>query len=513
MSGSSFIFCSTSPSNFFLFLHYTICMRLPSWLTPTRLVLIGIIVLAAALRLWHIGSLPPGLYPDEATNGNDAVAASQGGWDWFYPHNNGREGLFINLQALVLLLVGAHTVWALRIVSALAGTLTVPGIYLLGKALWNRRAGLIAAALLAGSFWHVTFSRIGFRAILAPLVLTWGLGLLILGFKKLRLEKRGSWLVIAGSALAGVGLHTYISFRVAVLAFLVASITALWLSRTDAHAYHRLGRSLTLGAWAFCIAAAPMAYYFYTHPGAFTGRTEQVSVLSDASPIQALVHNTLLTAGMLITRGDMNWRHNFSGQPEIPFIFFVFLIVGTVLAARDLARSGHTKLSAITVLSLVCTGALPAILSNEGLPHALRSILLIVPVMLLTAYGLERTWDRLATKKLPWLGFLIVLLVVEYGFIYTAVRYPLYARQPETVAEFTQSYVELARALQQRVRSVDSYVLVPPGDVRIDGIPVAAQTVMYLTNTATKNDQLRARIYYVTSVDQVPPGSALYVME
>jgi hypothetical protein len=256
-----------------------------------------------------------------------------------------------------------------------------------------------------------------------------------------------------------------------------------------------------------------MAYYFYTHPGTFTGRTEQVSVLSDAHPMQALVHNTLLTAGMLVTRGDMNWRHNFSGQPEIPFIFFVFLIAGTVFAARDLARSGHTKFSAITVLSLVLTGALPAILSNEGLPHALRSILLIVPVMLLTAYGLERTWDRLATKKLPWLGFLIVLLVVEYGFIYTAVRYPLYARRPETAAEFTQSYVELARALQQRVRSVDSYVLVPPGDVRIDGIPVAAQTVMYLTNTATKNDQLRARIYYVTSVDQVPPGSALYVME
>ena len=45
--------------------------------------------------------VPPGVYPDEAKNANDAIETLQTGeYKIFYPENNGREGLWIWLIAL-----------------------------------------------------------------------------------------------------------------------------------------------------------------------------------------------------------------------------------------------------------------------------------------------------------------------------------------------------------------------------------------------------------------------------
>ena len=62
-----------------------------------------IMAVAAFFRLYKLDQFPPGLYPDEAMNGNNALEAlDTGDFKIFYPENNGREGLFINIQALSL---------------------------------------------------------------------------------------------------------------------------------------------------------------------------------------------------------------------------------------------------------------------------------------------------------------------------------------------------------------------------------------------------------------------------
>ena len=163
--------------------------------------------MAAFLRLGNLSTVPPGLYPDEAMNGNNALeslAANE--WKVFYPENNGREGLFINIQSFSVAMLGNEP-WALRLPSAIFGILTVLGVYFLTKELFRdkilfspkppqasghgsseserasrgqasaslgQRSGLreneilalIVAFLLATSFWHINFSRIGFRAIM-----------------------------------------------------------------------------------------------------------------------------------------------------------------------------------------------------------------------------------------------------------------------------------------------------------------------------------------------------------
>ena len=54
------------------------------------LVFLIIVAVAGFFRLYQLGSTPPGLYPDEAMNGNNAVQALEtappaGGFKIFYP--------------------------------------------------------------------------------------------------------------------------------------------------------------------------------------------------------------------------------------------------------------------------------------------------------------------------------------------------------------------------------------------------------------------------------------------
>ena len=54
----------------------------------TWLILAIIIALAVFLRFFDLARVPPGLYPDEAMNGNNALEAlANKDWKVFYPEN------------------------------------------------------------------------------------------------------------------------------------------------------------------------------------------------------------------------------------------------------------------------------------------------------------------------------------------------------------------------------------------------------------------------------------------
>src|SRR6266702_1904112 len=108
--------------------------------------LLAILIAAFALRVTNIKNIPSGIYPDEAQNGVDAQQANATGkYKLFYESNNGREGLFINLQALSIKTFGP-TEFALKLWSIIFGTLTVLGVFLLANELFQSyTAGLIGA--------------------------------------------------------------------------------------------------------------------------------------------------------------------------------------------------------------------------------------------------------------------------------------------------------------------------------------------------------------------------------
>jgi 4-amino-4-deoxy-L-arabinose transferase-like glycosyltransferase len=557
------------------------------------ILVVVVIALAAFFRLAWIGGTPPGLYPDEAMNGNNALEAiSTGDYKIFYPENNGREGMFINIQAFFLKsflnFYPNPEPWMLRFTSALFGILTVAGIYFLAKELFEKNErkktiALVSAFLLATSFWHINFSRIGFRAIMAPCFLVWGVYFLLLTFRKSEerenvLEKNPkheilnpkqyqnsnvqnskpfrsfgfrildlfriwnlgfgvSALAFLAGAVYGLGMHSYIAYR-ATPALVLFIFILLGI---------RNGWKKTLGyAALFCVGAVivslPLILYFAENPSDFLGRTSQVSVFSGASPIFEVAMNSVKTIGMLFVGGDANWRHNFPGHAELFWPVAICFVIGTIIGIRELINPKHETLNPkqyqnsniqtskpfrsfrFRILDLfrvwdlgfmvlcvwLVVAMLPVIVSNEGIPHALRSILMIPPVYIIATVGAGAVYEYLKKilrkSSIAWLvGICAVLLVLNTYISY----FVLWGKNANTKGAFTEEYVKIGQMINTAPKNIMKYVIVDASGTDVRGIPMPTQTVMFITDTFTPEKQKEKNVVYVLpeKIGTIPENS------
>jgi 4-amino-4-deoxy-L-arabinose transferase-like glycosyltransferase len=319
---------------------------------PWLLALTAITAIAAFLRFHLLRQLPPGLWLDEAMNGINALEALRSGvFHVFYPDNGGREGLFINLQALSIAIFGAGP-WALRLVSAAIGTLTVPAMYFLALELFgaDRRSdtsrsvtvrwlALASAFFMAVSLWHVMASRIGLRVIMAPFFLTWSMFLLLRALNAAAAdEKRRVWpCALAAGLVYGLGFHSYISYRITPLPVLLV-FWAYWRQhRGLAGARRKISSIFLCFSVATMAAAAPLVAYFIRNPQMLMMRVYEVAIWSRPNATIAVLLNELKTVGMFFFVGDSNGRSNFSSRPELYWPLGSLFIAGTILAVMLVA--------------------------------------------------------------------------------------------------------------------------------------------------------------------------------
>lgn len=481
------------------------------WRKKEFWVVLGIIALAAFLRFWQIGGIPPGLYPDEAINGNNALQALENtdfwgidgaklGWKVFYPENNGREGLFINLQSVSLAVFGPK-IWALRIVSAFFGALTILGLYLLAKELFGKNPAYFAAFFTAISFWHINFSRIGFRAVMVPFFTVFTFYFL---FKALRTQKLLCY-IFAGLFL-GLGLHTYIAFRfVPVLAALVLLIYSLewrqnhkaplpsvrrWYDFFSKQGFRKLNIFLAVAV----IAALPLGIYFFNNPEDFFGRTGQVSVFSSDNFFGDLAVSSLKSFLKLFWNGDHNWRHNLAGAPQLLWPVGVLFVIGFIGSAKEAFRQKARALGHWFLISGFFLLSLPEILTTEGLPHALRSIGTIPFVFMFSGLGARTVLSEIQYKKTAHQ----ILFCAAVGAIMAGIGllgifqyFYLWDNRTEVQDAFSQGLVDIGNHLNGLPPDIQKTVIVNLDGVLVGGIPMPAQTVKFITYD-------KARVNYLT---------------
>ncbi len=484
------------------------------------LIVLAILFIAAFLRFHSFSSYPPGLYPDEAMNGSNALEAlrgESGGFKAFYPENNGREGLFINIQALFLgfflNFFAFPEPWMLRFPSALFGILTVLGVFFLGRELSRKSGGsereaaaigALSAFFIATSFWHINFSRIGFRAIMAPFFLAWGSYLLLRAEGAL---KKGAYAFpfLTAGAVYGLGMHSYIAYRATPLLMLLAF---WWMVSKN-------GWKPTFKAFGFfligsIIVTLPLIMYFTAHPADFLGRTTQLSIFSSAEPFRDLSLNIAKTAQMFFFVGDGNARHNLPGAPQLFPLVALLFAVGIVTGLATMFSRKKVDFMFTFLFAWLVVASLPVIISNEGLPHALRAILMIPAAYILAGFGGWRVWTTLLRRthpKIAYTFFPLLLLVVLFNAYYS--YFVLWGENKETRGAFAAPYVEIANFMKALPRTIPKYVIVTAGGVDVRGLPVSAQTVMFLTDSFTREEQSRKNIRYVLPSEGVPiPDSA-----
>ncbi len=126
------------------------------WLTRTALPLAGVTTVAILLRFWQLDAV--GFNSDEAVYAGTAAAiAGDSGRAEMFPVFRAHPILFQSLLSIVFQ-VGV-TDWAGRALAATIGVGAVVLTFLLARRLYGRRAGLIAALLLAVMPYHVIVSR------------------------------------------------------------------------------------------------------------------------------------------------------------------------------------------------------------------------------------------------------------------------------------------------------------------------------------------------------------------
>ncbi len=299
----------------------------------------GLTLAAFLLRAILVGQIPVMLTGDEGSTGLDALQFRNGnvnnpfgifGWHPF-------PSLYFFIESLAIAVFG-RTVEALRYPSALAGALTVGGLYLLVRSMYSHRHALAAAIFLSALHIHMHFSRLGVMNTWDGLWYLITLGALWYGWHS---GKRAYW-ILAGLAM-GIGQYFYATTRtlfVAVPLFLIA------MTIFDRASWRRNLRNLIPSLAALTAVLLPLAWYVATHTDTYLADLRTNSIFGQWMEI-AMREQGLPAWRILLKQlglgfgGFFSVNLSFWYRPDtpilrtLPAVFFLFGLAILCLRLRD----------------------------------------------------------------------------------------------------------------------------------------------------------------------------------
>ena len=443
------------------------------------IMVLSVIAIGTFFRFWKLDSIPPGTQYDEAYYALDAINAFENGdYKIFYTGNNGREGLFINIQALFFKFFGVND-FTFKAVGAFFGALTLVGFFFLIKELrFAKLSILMGLFALSTSFWRLNFSRITFRAIMTPLVIVW---VFYFFFKGIHHKKYGWIFVTISGLLTGVGMHTYISFRVVPLVLIIVVLAYLILEKKDF--VKKQWRNALIFFIACVVSATPILFYFFTHQDDLVGRGNQVSIFNDPElpPLQSFGKSLTYHIGSFFVFGDPNQRHNNQSLPLIPATWAILLLFGFALSLKEIfqtfLKNKKTDLFDASVLAqgLFWVLMIPGVMSYEGIPHSLRIIGMIPAIFIFIAIPFDyllRLYHKISLSEnvslKTWryeITFISIIgtafVVILSGIIQINSYFNDWAKNPETAEAFERKSHDFGILIRNIEIKENNYLVIP----------------------------------------------------
>lgn len=474
-----------------------------------------IIALGIFLRTYHIETAPPGIYPDEAMNGEDAIKANQTGhYELFYPNNEGREGLFMNIIALCFKFFGI-SIFTLKLPSIIFGVLTIWGTYLLTKELFRKeRIALIAAFLNTISFWAINFNRISFRANMLPFVLVFSFYFLLRG---IRTRKFSDFAL--GGFIFGAGMHTYIAFRIAPLLLLIL-LVSLAISRKDF--IREYWKKILLFAAIALAVATPMTYTLYAHPEYIHAPIDDISIFSPlingGHPVRTFLQSLGLSLIKFNFVGDQNWRHSYPPYAILDPLTGTAFLFGIIYSLIKLTHFFKLRVADKTrdeefiiysfILAWFFIMLAPEFMTGEGLPHALRSIGTLPVVMIFAAI----TFDYFIAKAEKNSKFykkivfsLVILMLLSIGSFNYIKYFYFWAPNPMVERSFDKNLTDISRFIKTLPLQKEKFIInsFSPYHSPLDRLPIQ------IFNTDLPNTTY---LYSWQNFDQIKPQSDNFIV-
>lgn len=239
--------------------------------------LVGLTLLALALRVWDLASFPNNIYPDEIMTGQIALSsyinAPGPGPSVFRTLWSG-----IDLPALWFLLVGASvkisgtTLAALRLPAALFGAATMLPFYALVRGIWGRAAAIGGTAIFAFSASNIHYSRLALNNIVTPFFWAACFFFIVYG---LRLRQPIYWILAGLSA----GLSEYFYYGTRLLPFILIVFVG-YLLIMHWRSVRRYAGHFALMFLGYLVGFGPLLAYFAGNPNLYFGRGTSLLVWS-----------------------------------------------------------------------------------------------------------------------------------------------------------------------------------------------------------------------------------------
>ncbi len=410
------------------------------------------------LRFYRLSEIPIELFSDELINYVSAKQLIHTGADlfgnrhiYFTDRLELRPPLYGYLAYFSSLIFGENA-YAIRFPAALLGTLQIPLVVILSYLIYkNRLFSFISGLLYASLPWAVHYSHIGWEPASFLFFFLTAIIFFIFGIS------RKSFLIsLLGSLAFGICFYTYNSTIFWVFVFIPTIMVISYIS-----GQYKLNIAQTcLTILSVLILALPYIFLVFTQPLALD-RARSISTFKNGFTIENLVtffHNYVshYSYNFLFISGDSNLRHSVqTGQLYIWWIPFLMLgVIYIISTARK-----HPYM--ILVIMGLVTYPLGGSLTNDGAPHATRSLLGSVWLPIASAYGIEFLYSlakkiRLFRKfKIAniFLSLLIVVTIIssiKLIHAYDKYRYtsaPWWEHGNEAVFTKLKQYAESAPAL------------------------------------------------------------------
>ena len=420
------------------------------WL-PLLINLTYIIIIIS--HLWQLDTVPRGFYTDELATGYNAITIADTGKDefghflplYFQSFGDYKQPIFVYTTALVFKLLGASE-FNLRLVSFLYFMLFIVSLHLIVKQLFPRSSLVLLYALITAGFlpWYFTLSRIAFDAITQLGITALALFFVLKTYHDPPTKQRISNPVLAGSLL-GLSIYSYTTSR--LLAFLYLLITLLIYARRST-----LKRSIVFTIY-FLVVATPFIAYSWQYPGRLNAYVHQMVYIDDPTPLTDRLNTftkyyfSYFNPSYLLSSGDTgNLRHHsgYGGQ------LFITTVILAIIGALNVffQPSPHRRFSAYLAICLVLTPIAAAITIPYLSPHALRSSLLGLFLLLLSCWGFHSTINFIHKRNFRLVASsLIFLALITQAYLYTRHYFTVYPDQSIKAFETYDFKADITKAL------------------------------------------------------------------
>ncbi len=348
----------------------------------------ALLTLALALRLYQVDVHPYPFSGDEGSIGTTGRLILSGHLTNFFETAWSSQPVWSFVPTAITEGLLGDTIFAVRLVGVITGTLTIVALYLLARETFGRGVALLAASFLVAFPYHLQFSRLGVNNVMDALLAS---GVLWLTFRALRRGGLEDYLW-AGLAAGGT-LYTYLGSRL-VLALAVGTLGYVAVSQRGylrAHVRH-----LALFALAAVVVAAPMAAFFIRHPDIFMARINQEGILQNGwlarevartlKPVPVILWDQLQRSVMVFITGTAPRGFFNSPLPYLTSLAAVFFVLGLAYAVWRAREPRYLTLLAWFWAVVILGSAL-----TVNPPTSERLVMSIPAAALLVALGLRRT--------------------------------------------------------------------------------------------------------------------------